>query len=394
VTCHNPWNQFTLAYTEAQLDRWQAYGERGDNQVRSLRHVGLLAAPADRGKRRPEALVDPLDAGGDLNRRARSYLHVNCAHCHQFGGGGSTLLELRYSAKLEEMHLVDEPPTQGTFDLSNARVVRPGDPDASVLFYRLAKSGRGHMPHLGSRLVDVEGLGVLDGWICRLPRGSSQSAPPGKAGASVEALGASTSGALEILRAIDSGALQGAERDRAIARGTAHPSELVRDLFERWLPPEKRARRLGDRIDPSALLAVEGDVERGEAYFFGSSSCKSCHRVGAQGGLVGPELTRIGGKLSRALIVEKLLTPSKNVEPAYALYFLETEDGQVYSGLLAKRTPEEIVLKDASSHEFTVRPGKVKRLVVSQKSIMPENLLRDMTAQQAADLLRFLEALR
>ncbi len=46
------------------------------------------------------------------------------------------------------------PAQQGSFDLPNAKVISPGKPMESVLLFRMAKNGRGRMPHLGSEFVD------------------------------------------------------------------------------------------------------------------------------------------------------------------------------------------------------------------------------------------------
>ena len=39
---------------------------------------------------------------GDLDARARSYLHVNCAVCHRPGGGTSSMLDFRMDRPLQE----------------------------------------------------------------------------------------------------------------------------------------------------------------------------------------------------------------------------------------------------------------------------------------------------
>src|SRR5581483_93623 len=65
----------------------------------------FLAAPKKR-----ECFFCPPD------RRARSYLHANCAHCHRFGGGGGqVVLEMDFSKPLKEMGILDVPPKQGDF---------------------------------------------------------------------------------------------------------------------------------------------------------------------------------------------------------------------------------------------------------------------------------------
>ena len=61
----------------------------------------LQDAPATR-------LTDPYNPAASLDARARSYLHVNCAHCHQFGAGGTADIELRHTVALDRMKLSPE----------------------------------------------------------------------------------------------------------------------------------------------------------------------------------------------------------------------------------------------------------------------------------------------
>ena len=99
----------------------------------------------------------------------RAYLHVNCAHCHRFGGGGSAKLFLAEDLDLHELRAVDVRPTQGTFGILDARILAAGDPYRSVLYYRMAKLGPGHMPHIGSHIIDRQGLQLIHDWIRQLP---------------------------------------------------------------------------------------------------------------------------------------------------------------------------------------------------------------------------------
>jgi putative heme-binding domain-containing protein len=82
------------------------------------------------------------------------------------------------------------------------------------------------------------------------------------------------------------------------------------------------------------------------------------------------------------------------VDPPYVAYLVETTDGKVLTGLLAEKTDKEVVLKVAADKEVRIPSAKVERLAPQAKSLMPELLLRDLTAEQAADLLEFLAALR
>ena len=64
------------------------------------------------------------------------------------------------------------------------------------------------------------------------------------------------------------------------------------------------------------------------------------------------------------------------------------------SGLLVEKTEQHVILRNAQNPRMIVPASQIEQLVPQQKSLMPELLLRDMTPQQAADLLAFLASLK
>jgi putative heme-binding domain-containing protein len=465
MTCHNPWAGQTLAFTLPQLDRDRGYGGVRDNQVRALQHAGLIELlhnPDDEDGdhfHMPRRLTDPHDAKALLDDRARSYLHVNCAHCHRFGAGGSVDLELKYDTPLERMKVLEVRPVQGTFEMPNAQILAPGDPYRSVLYYRMAKLGRGRMPHVGSEVVDERGTHLIHDWIRHLPirkderqlverlrdldepavlarekadwarnvQRTSQGMARQKgrekandddrraaeaelmkraaAGAkeraaervtTIDRLLSSTSSAFLLADALGEDRVPSSVRAQVLAAAQKLTDAQVRDLFERFVPDEQRVKRLGSVIKPEQILSLKGNAERGRDLFLKSAGlqCVNCHRVNGTGSTLGPDLSQIGKKATRGQILESLLEPSKQIEPAYVAYLLETTDGKFTTGLLASKTDKEVVLKVVGDKEVRVPAAKVERLAPQPKSLMPELLLRDLTADQAADLLEFLSGLK
>lgn len=322
------------------------------------------------------------------------------------------MIDLRHEAALGKTRTVDTAPALGSFGIPEARIVAPGDPGRSVLLYRMATSGRGRMPHVGSEIIDKEGLALVSRWIQQLPPAGARSGASRRkekeavkhvlagggstADETIEGLLSSTSGALDLALALDAGEVPDPLRRKILLAGTRHLEEPVRDLFERFLPPDQRPRRLGATIDPAVILNERGDAERGRRLFFEAAGlqCAKCHRVGKVGDSLGPDLTRIGGKYTRAQLLESLLQPSKTIDPKFATHLVQTTDGDVLSGLLVKRTDREIVLVDAQRKEIRIPAAEVARIKVLTRSMMPEALLQSLTARQAADLIEFMKSLK
>jgi putative heme-binding domain-containing protein len=125
-----------------------------------------------------------------------------------------------------------------------------------------------------------------------------------------------------------------------------------------------------------------------------ATQCKTCHRLEGVGTEVGPDLSAIGKKYSRRDMLRHLVEPSREVDPKFRSLLVETADGRVIEGLLAERSDTELVLRDAKGEVVRVPADAVEREAVQAKSLMPEGLLRDLTAQQAADLIEYLGSLK
>lgn len=416
--CHNRWSGPPLAFNTAQLNTQDSCYGGTASQLDAFASIRLFENPVPEQKRK--TLADPHDSSADLDQRARAYLHANCAHCHRMHAGSAVLSKMPFDVPLEETDMVDVRPTQGTFGIHSARVIAPGDPFGSILFYRMAKLGNGRMPHIGSSETDLAGLRLISEWIHQIPASEPDAADDASAAkaireqertlmtelssaqdtaAAAELVGrmlSTTSGALMLLDSVDQGTLPAALTAVVIEMAAAHEQAAVRDLFERFLPEEQRVRRLGSVISPEQILSLAGDAARGREVFFATAGvqCRSCHRIGEMGIEVGPDLTTIGRKNDHAQLLESLLEPSKRIDPKYVTHLVETEEGRLYSGLLVSRDETEVVLRTAQNQLVRVAVDNVAQLVPQQQSLMPDLLLRDMTAQQAADLLEFLSSLK
>jgi putative heme-binding domain-containing protein len=206
----------------------------------------------------------------------------------------------------------------------------------------------------------------------------------------------STSRAVMLAGAIRQGRLPQAIRSQAVAAALRHPEPVIGGLFEEFVPADQRVRRLGTVIDPATILPLSGDAVRGRKLFHEAAGvqCRNCHIVGDAGREIGPPLTAIGGKLDRAKLLESMLEPSKTIDPKYQSWVVETADGRVVTGLVVSKTEKAVVLRDAENKMVELPSAEIEQMEPQKVSLMPEHLLRDLTAAEAADLLAYLESLR
>ena len=107
-------------------------------------------------------------ASGSLGDRARAYLDVNCAHCHNRAGAASNSgLYLSFEEPMGVAVGVGKRPVAagrggGGFDFA----INPGHPESSILLYRLKSVDPGiAMPELGRAMAHTEGIALLSAWV-------------------------------------------------------------------------------------------------------------------------------------------------------------------------------------------------------------------------------------
>jgi putative heme-binding domain-containing protein len=71
-----------------------------------------------------------------------------------------------------------------------------------------------------------------------------------------------------------------------------------------------------------------------------------------------------------------------------------TKKGSTVTGIIAEETPEKLVLKDAQGKATTIAKNDIEERTRSDVSLMPEQLLAELTRQELADLLQFLAELK
>jgi len=150
------------------------------NQLDHLTELGMLtgapaaaAVPAAYDFRPIEANGVGALAGPELDTAARSYLDINCAHCHNpVGVQGMTSQLFLDHANTDMFHLgmCKRPGSAGVGNGGLTFDIVPGSPEASILYFRTDTTKLGAMmPLLGRSLTHARGAELLHAWIAAMP---------------------------------------------------------------------------------------------------------------------------------------------------------------------------------------------------------------------------------
>ncbi|MFE0016891.1 SO2930 family diheme c-type cytochrome [Mesorhizobium sp. NPDC059054] len=146
-----------------------AYAGGSENQIAHWAAASLLSGAPDLAE--IPAAADWRDVTAPLDKRARTWLDVNCAHCHRAEGPASnTGLFLTYGEDVPVRYgVLKRPAAAGRGSGDREFDIVPGEPDRSILTYRVESTVPGvMMPELGRHIADAEAVKLLAEWIASL----------------------------------------------------------------------------------------------------------------------------------------------------------------------------------------------------------------------------------
>ncbi len=166
-TCHNKFDTpVPIGPKPQNLNRDYEYTDGTNNQLIKLIEIGYLDnnIPSN-----IDTTVRWDDDSQTLKSRVRSYLDINCAHCHSdnsYCEYRSMRFAYRDSNTNENLGICVEPETQF---IPNSSIIKPNDTDLSILYYRLNTIDESfRMPLFGRTLKHEEGVRLIEEWITSL----------------------------------------------------------------------------------------------------------------------------------------------------------------------------------------------------------------------------------
>lgn len=156
------------------LNRSYTYDGVSVNQLEHLARIGYLSGLTAGGAAAAPRNANWQDSAQPLDARARAYLDINCAHCHNDkGAANTTALHLNIGAPADlHLGLCKPPVAAGAGTGGRSHDIAPGQPDDSIMLYRLSSAEPGiMMPELGRSSVHREGAALIREWIAAMKQG-------------------------------------------------------------------------------------------------------------------------------------------------------------------------------------------------------------------------------
>lgn len=135
------------------------------------------------------------------------------------------------------------------------------------------------------------------------------------------------------------------------------------------------------------LEKTPGNPERGLLVY--NKVCGQCHKLHGNGQEVGPDIT-LNGRSNFDQLLSNVFDPSLVIGASYQARTVLTNDGRVITGLLAEDNAQRVVLKVQGGKLETIARGDIEAMKVSELSLMPEQLEKQLKPEEIADLFSVL----
>jgi putative heme-binding domain-containing protein len=102
----------------------------------------------------------------------------------------------------------------------------------------------------------------------------------------------------------------------------------------------------------------------------------------------------LGGRFSRAYIIESILEPSRTVSPSFESTSVTLHSGQVLAGIVTAQTEASITLVDGEGKKHVLARSAIEETKKHPGSAMPDGLEKRLTEAEFVDLVSYLAGLK
>lgn len=134
---------------------------------------------------------------------------------------------------------------------------------------------------------------------------------------------------------------------------------------------------------------VEGNAGSGQTIFRNKAGCAGCHMIRGRGGLLGPDLSKIGAERNLHDLRQALTSPRPQIPRGYQPARITTKSGEVIEGLIKNEDGFSLQVMDRL-YRIHLLPRAEVEVEYSKESLMPNRYEKILSAEEMQDLLAFL----
>lgn len=168
-----------------------------------------------------------------------------------------------------------------------------------------------------------------------------------------------------------------------------HGNDEIRTLARQLFSETTTAGRA--EVLTSYRSAADGDGDQGAGLLIFRRECSGCHRIGADGFAVGPDLASSPSRDAVALMTH-ILDPNRYVLPNFESYVVVDTSGRMFTGIISSQTATSITLKRADNQSDTILRSNIDELAGSGRSLMPAGFEKKINVDEMRDLIAFLQS--
>src|SRR5258708_38528227 len=139
-------------------------------------------------------------------------------------------------------------------------------------------------------------------------------------------------------------------------------------------------------------MKEKGDAKPG-AELFVKQTCIPCHTIAKNEPVKGPFLGDIAGRYTRAELIESILKPSAKIAQGFETQLFKMKNGQRHDGFIVHEGGDEIELRNATG-ATVIKTAEIEKRSKLETSIMPDGIANNLSTQELASLLAYLESLK
>jgi putative heme-binding domain-containing protein len=133
---------------------------------------------------------------------------------------------------------------------------------------------------------------------------------------------------------------------------------------------------------------AKASPQKGKGVF--QITCAPCHKMYGEGGDIGPDLTG-SNRANTTYLLGNIIEPSGVIQDDYKLVVVTTRDGRTYSGNVIEENERQVTMRIVGQDQVKITKSDIQSREVTEKSMMPEGLLNNLSEDQVLDLVAFLK---